>query len=110
MKNKYYLIALLFLFLTSCGGTKTSYQGLANESYLEFIGDPNNYSKGVEVVVDDKTPFQAKVYKDKIGRMRGEVYAIASGKHTLKVYYENKIIYNKQLFISAQESKKIILP
>lgn len=110
MKNKYYLIALLFLLLTSCGGTKTSYQGLSNESYLEFVGDPNNYSNGVEVIVDDKTPFQAKVYKDKIGRMRGEVYAIATGKHTLKVYHENKMIYNKQLFISAQESKKIILP
>ena len=110
MKNSHSLIALLFLFLTSCGGTKTSYQGLANESYLEFFGDPNNYSKGVEVVVDDKAPFQAKVYKDKTGRVRGEVYAIATGKHTLKVYHENKMIYNKPLFISAQESKKIILP
>jgi len=26
------------------------------------------------------------------------------------VYHENKMIYNKPLFISAQESKKIILP
>jgi hypothetical protein len=100
----------MFLFLTSCGGTKTSHQGLENESYLEFLGNTNYYSKGVEVVVDDKAPFQAKVYKDKTGRMRGEVYNISTGKHSLKVYHDNKIIYNKVLFISAQESKKIILP
>ncbi|WP_395050769.1 hypothetical protein [Flavobacterium sp.] len=110
MKNIHYLIALLFLALASCGGTKTSFQGLANESYLEFLGNPNDYSKGVEVVIDDKAPFQAKVYKDKTGRMLGEVYSISTGNHILKVYYENKMIFNKQIFISAQESKKIILP
>jgi hypothetical protein len=110
MKKTYSLIALLLLILVSCGGTKTSYQGLANESYLEFLSDSNYYSKGVEVVIDDRAPFQAKVYKEKTGSMRGEVYAITTGNHSLKVYRENIMIYNKQIFISAQESKKIILP
>ena len=110
MKNTYSLIALFFLILTSCGGTKTSFQGLENQSFLEFLGNSNNYSNGVEVLVDDKSPFRAKVYKDKPERIRGEVYAIATGKHTLKVYYKNKMIYNQPLFISAQETKKIILP
>ncbi len=110
MKKSYLVLVLLMFILNSCGGTKTSFQGLASESYLEFIGNPNDYSTGVDVIIDDKPTFSAKVYKDKIGRMRGEVYAIKTGRHTLKVKHQNQIIYNKEIFISSQESKKIILP
>lgn len=110
MKKSYLVLVVLNFILNSCGGTKTSFQGLASESYLEFIGNPNDYSTGVDVIIDDKPSFSAKVYKDKIGRMRGEIYAIKTGRHTLKVKYQNQIIYNKEIFISSQESKKIVLP
>lgn len=110
MRKSYLVLVVLMFILNSCGGTKTSFQGLASESYLEFLGNPGSYSEGVEVIVDDKPSFRAKVYKDKIGRMRGEIYAITTGRHTLKVKYQNQIIFNKEIFISTQESKKIILP
>jgi hypothetical protein len=110
MKKPYLLIIVSMLILNSCGGTKTSFQGLASESYLEFIGKPNHYPEGVEVIVDDKPSFIAKVYKDKVVRMRGEIYSIKTGRHMLKVKYQNQIIFNKEIFISTQESKKIILP
>jgi hypothetical protein len=42
--------------------------------------------------------------------MRGEVYAITTGKHLIKIYSDNKIIYNQQIFVSSQQTKKIILP
>lgn len=109
-KNLNFLIVVSLLILNSCGGTKTSFRGLASESFLEFVGNPGSYSAGVDVIVDDKPSFRAKVYKDKIGRMRGEIYAIATGRHTLKVKFQNEIIYNKEIFISPQESKKITLP
>ena len=110
MNNLKYISVLILLILTSCGGTKTASRGLTNESYLEFIGKPSYYSEGVQVVVDENIPFVAKVYNDRVGRLRGEVYAISTGSHNLKVYFENKLIYNKQIFITTQESKKIILP
>jgi len=110
MKIAKYLILPLFVLLISCGGTKTSSQGLNNESFLEIIGTPSMYSNDVDVVVDDNKSFKAKVYKDKVGRMRGEVYAITIGKHLIKIYSENKIIYNQQIFVSSQQTKKIIIP
>lgn len=110
MKNTKYIILVFLMILSSCGGTKTASRGLTNESYLEFIGKPSVYSDGVQVTIDDNTPFTAKVYNDRVGRLRGEVYAISTGAHTLKVYFEKKLIYNNQIFIMSQESKKIILP
>ena len=110
MKKLHFLIVVLLLILNSCGGTKTSFQGLASECYIEFLGNPRTYSDGVDVIVDDKPSFRAKVYKDKIGRMSGEIYSITTGRHTLKVKYQNQIIFNKEIFISTLESKKIILP
>jgi len=38
------------------------------------------------------------------------VYAISTGKHVISVYYNDKVIYQKQIFISAQETKKVLLP
>lgn len=110
MKKSCLVLVVLMFILNSCGGTKTSFQGLENESYLEFLGNPGNYTDGVDVIVDDKPSFRAKVYKDKVGRMRGEIYTIKTGRHKLKVKYQNKLIINKEIFISSQESKKIVLP
>ena len=110
MKIAKYLLLPLITILIGCGGTKSSSQGLDNESFLEIIGTPSMYSNGVDVVVDENKSFNAKVYKDKVGRMRGEVYAIKTGKHSVKIYSENKIIYNQQIFVSSQQTKKIMLP
>ena len=110
MKRAKYIILPLFIILISCGGTKTSSQGLNNESFLEIIGTPSLYSDDVDVVVDDNKSFKAKVYKERAGRMRGEVYAITTGKHSIKIYSKNKVIYNQQIFVSTQQTKKIIIP
>ena len=110
MKNIKFIVITFLLILASCGGIKTASRGLANESYLEFIGKKSIYSNGVQVTIDENTPFTAKVYNDRVGRLRGEVYAITTGAHTLKVYLDKNLIYNKQIFITSQESKKIILP
>ena len=110
MKIAKYLLIPLIVMLIGCGGTRSSSQGLNDESFLELIGSPSVYSSGVDVVVDENAPFKAKVYKDRVGRMRGEVYAIKTGKHSIKIYSDNKIIFNQQIFISSQQTKKIILP
>lgn len=110
MKKAIFILVLSFLFLESCGGIKTASHGLESESFLEFIGNPSNYKGGVDVIIDDKTSFKAKVVKDKRNKVRGEVYAISTGTHLITVSYNNSVIFKKQIFITAQESKKIVLP
>jgi hypothetical protein len=108
MRNLF--IAISLIILTSCGGIKTSSSGLEKESYLEFIGNPHQYYGGVDVSVDDKTTFNAEVFNAKTNRVKGKVYAISTGKHEITVTYKNNVIFKKQIFISTQETKKIVLP
>lgn len=109
MKTLTYILLTSLIFLSSCGGIKTKTAGLENEAFLEFVGPANTYSKGVEVIIDNKINFTATVHKDKVAYMKGEVYAISTGTHTLKVSYNGKVLYDKQIFIAAQETKKIVL-
>lgn len=110
MKNLLSILTISILLLTACTGVKTASRGLENESYLMFVGNPDNYAGGVEVTLDDKTNFIAEVDNDRPGNMKGKVYAIATGKHVLTVVYKNDVLVKKQIFVSAQETKKIILP
>ncbi|MDR0418976.1 MAG: hypothetical protein LBH34_02040 [Prevotellaceae bacterium] len=110
MKRIVCLLTISLIFFAGCTGVRTVSTGLENESFLEFIGNPKDYSNGVDVNIDDKVSFNAKVKKDYATRPKGEVYAIPAGSHVLTVSYNSKEVYKKQIFISAQETKKIILP
>jgi len=110
MKKILSVFAIGMLLLTSCGGIKTISNGLENDAFLEFLGNPNDYKGGVNVAIDDKTTFNAEVYKDKTRRTKGQVYAISTGTHTISVSYNGKVLMKKQIFVSAQETKKITLP
>ena len=110
MKNIIYTIAIGLIFLTGCTGLKTTSTGLENEAFLEFIGSPSNYTGGVDVNLDDKNTFKGEVNKDHADRPKGKVYAISTGNHSITVSYNSKVIFKKQIFVSSQETKKIILP
>lgn len=109
MKKLIYIL-IIGLFISGCTGIKTLSKGLENNSYLEFIGDPDKYSEGVTVVVDDNTQFKAFVNKPNAKKPKGSVYAIEDGQHTISVSYNNKVLYLKQVFMSSQETKQITLP
>jgi hypothetical protein len=110
MKKIIYIIAIALIFLTGCTGLKTTSVGLENEAFLEFIGTPSNYTGGVDVNLDDINTFKAEVNKDHADRPKGKVYAISTGNHSITVSYNSKVIFKKQIFVSSQETKKIILP
>lgn len=110
MKKLILIVTVFSLFLSGCTGVKSTSSGLENEAFLEFIGDPDNYKNGVDVVINDNPNFTANVYKDHKKRPKGIVYAIPTGKHLISISYENNVIYKKQIFVSAQETKKIMLP
>ncbi|MCX2838114.1 hypothetical protein OQ279_08095 [Salinimicrobium sp. MT39] len=105
------MILLFTVFTTlGCTGVKTTTSGLENEAFLIFLGNPKNYESGVEVSIDDNTSFSAEVQKDHSDRPKGKVYAISTGSHNLSVLYNGEVIYQKKIFVSTQETKKIKLP
>lgn len=104
-------IFLMTVFISvGCTGVKTTTSGMENEAFLVFVGNPQSYESGVEVSIDDSATFSAEVQKNHADRPQGKVYAISTGQHLVSVAHNNKIIYQKRIFVSAQETKKIILP
>lgn len=110
MKIIHSILALGFVLLTACTGVKTISTGLENESFLEFTGNPAIYTGGVNVILDNKISFTATVVKDHTSSIQGTVYAISTGTHILSISHNNNLIVKKQIFVSAQETKKIVLP
>ena len=102
----------LVLLMTGC---KVSYpvaqqSGKEDVGYLLLIGNKEYAKKTVSVYLDNEPPFQVKVIKAKDSNRKGTAYTIATGRRSIKVEYNGQIIYSKELFVSTQETKQIILP
>jgi len=112
MKKYVLLLFALFPFLfTGCKvGSTTESRGLENESYLQFVQGQGKYSEGVDVYVDNIAPFKAKVNKVDSRTVKGNVYTIQSGTRHLKVVYKGQTLYEKDVFLSSQETRRIQLP
>ena len=109
MKNILFAIVVGLAFLASCTGVKTSSRGLENEAFIQVIGNPDNFSGGVDVNIDNKVFFKAEVVAPNQETPKGKVYAISTGSHVISVSYNNKLLYQKNIFISNQETKRIEL-
>lgn len=111
MKTKILLIALLASIAGCKVGNVTHAGGVDSLSYLQFLqGGSAKYSGGVEVFVDDNPAFAAKVDKIEKMKVRGNVYAVKPGTRHVKVVHEGKTLYEKDIFVGNQETKKITLP
>jgi hypothetical protein len=109
MKKYFGFIAIVLIFLTGCTGVKTVTSGLADEAFLEFVGDPSQYDE-VLVTVDEDIEFKAEVNKPNANRPKGEVYAISPGSHIVSVSSNGEVVFRKKIYISTQETRKIELP
>lgn len=113
MKNKtiiYVLLTFVCLAFSGCKvGNVPSSQGLSDQAFLYFVSI-NKYPGTVEVTIDNQTIFEAKVVKEKKGTVKGDIYAVATGKRHVKVNFRGKIIFERDVFLSTQETKKIALP
>lgn len=98
-------------------GCKSSFpvaqqSGKEDMAYLVFVGPRQTYgngSKPVQVDVDGKL-FDAKVVKPKTANRKGIQYGVATGRRNVTVKFKGQTIYQKQLFLSSQETKIITLP
>lgn len=108
--KKIITLGILFIFLASCGGIKTSSQGISNEAFIEFIGKKSEYLNGVEVTIDNNKSFTAEVKSPNYNGFRKKIYSLSHGTHDISISHKNKIILKQTIFISINETKKIILP
>jgi hypothetical protein len=110
MKKIIATLAFGILLMSGCTtGIKTINTTLENNAFIELIGNPKFYPEGVEVTLNDKTVFYAMVNKE--NRLRNSTsYAIPTGKHFIEIKQGDELIYSKQIFVSAQETRQIQLP
>ena len=81
--------------------------GKDDVAYLLFVSQKEYAKKHVTVTLDGETTFEAKV---RDSYRKGTSYAIATGRRTINVEYKGASIYNKEIFVSTQETKIITLP
>ncbi len=108
------LIFALGLVLLLCG-CRAHYpvaqqSGKDDVAYLLFVSQKDYANKHVTVSLDGEKTFEAKVVKAKNSYRKGTSYAIATGRRKINVEYKGNSIYNKEIFVSTQETKIITLP
>jgi hypothetical protein len=103
------LVGSVLMLTSACTGLQTVTKGLENQAFIQVMGDRDTYSEEVTVVLDGETTFTAEVNKMGTSIPKGTVYAISTGKHFIEVKHRNRVVYSKQIFVSAQETKQIIL-
>ena len=109
------LIALLCaVFFVSCQSAQTTSYGNENAVYLQIAGDTAKLSKDengvvkVEVFIDDYEPFTASVNNNKKHATSYKyTYKVSPGTHAVKVVYKGEVLYNANIFASANQTKII---
>lgn len=109
-------IFLFFCLLsTSCAKypIETS-SGKEDVAFLLFVSQEGEYAKkDVTVNIDGKTIFTVQPVKEKRGKekLKGTQYKVATGRR--KVVVQNQtgdIIYSRDIMLSSQDTKQILLP
>ncbi|MDR1348082.1 MAG: hypothetical protein LBJ63_06620 [Prevotellaceae bacterium] len=111
MKKSIIIIIAAFMVAACSTGNVSKSGGVDNMGYLQFVQSGNTvYSEGVTVMIDDNPSFTAKVDKLKKMKIKANTYAIKTGTRHLKVIYQDKILYEKNIIVAIHETKQINLP
>jgi len=110
------IIFLLGLLLTT-GCAKYPIEtasGKEDVAFLLFISQEGQYARqDVTVSIDGKTTFEAQPVNAKRGKdkLKGTQYKVATGRHKVVVKNQNgDTIYSRELMLSTQDTKQILLP
>ncbi|WP_321479221.1 hypothetical protein [uncultured Bacteroides sp.] len=104
-----FLVSLCLTFSGCKVGNVASSQGLSDQAYLYFVST-QKYKEPVMVTIDSSTSFEAQVGKEKKFKIKGSAYAVATGKRHVVVKQNNRILFERDLFLSTQETKRVVLP
>lgn len=105
------LCAVAALFCGCKANYPVAQQGGEDDvAYLLFVSTSDSRNKDVSVTVDGKTTFTARTVKSRKSNRRGTRYSVQTGKRHLKVTDGSRTLYERTVFLSPQETKKITLP
>lgn len=105
-------LIVIALGLTCCKtGTFASEGGKDDIAYISVISSSEYANKAVTVSIDDTTTFDAKVRlaKQSTEKRHGDLYGIKPGKRHIKITYQGMVLYEKDIFVSSQQTKTIQL-
>lgn len=108
--KKLFICSILICLFVGCKAPIAMQSGREDIAYLVFVSPKTYWNKEVNVSIDNETNFEAKVVKAKRSNRWGRQYGISTGRRNIKVSYEGKTIYQKEIFVSSQETKVITLP
>lgn len=108
--KKILIFSVLICLFAGCKAPIAMQSGREDMAYLVFVSPKTYWNKEVNVSIDNETNFSAKVVKAKRSNRWGRQYGISTGRRNLKVSYEGTVIYQKEIFVSTQETKVITLP
>lgn len=106
------LVVLLVGVLSSCKtGTFTSEYGKEDIAYVFLTSSGDMAGKTVLVQIDDANSFEMKVRKAKQSteKHNGKAFSIMPGTRHMKITYKGQLIYEKDIFVSSQQTKLINL-
>lgn len=107
------LCAAAIFTLNSCGvGVYSVNSGLGDESAVCFFASDNyNINVNIDGKSYDTETIKHKQFKSRrnIKKTANQQITIAPGRHTVKVSKDGKVVYHKEIFISANEVKTINL-
>ena len=114
MKNKLNLIITVLFSMALFSSCKITYpvtqhSGKEDIAYLLFVSEGNK-SYDVEVIIDEGKAFSAETVKAKKADRKGDIYTVNTGKRKITVIRDGGKVYEKYIFLSPQETKKISLP
>lgn len=112
MKAKLTIALIVTAIMTLAGCAKypvSQSTGKEDMAYLLFVTGSGN-DNDVTVTLDGEKVFTAKVVKQKNANRKGTSYGVATGRRKVKVQRDGKTLYDKEIFVSSQETKQIILP
>ncbi len=105
------VISFIISFTGCKTGTFVSEYGKEDIAFITITSSSNYAGKIVTVIVDNDTSFDVKVReaKQSTEKHNGEVHGIKPGKRHIKVMFNGSPLYEKDIFLSSQQTKIINL-
>lgn len=112
MKKILFLMCSCLILLAGCKtGVFTSEYGKEDVAFISLVSSDALANKDVEVYIDENAPFTVHVQKSKQSTVKhnGKLFSIMPGKRHMKIVYNGETIYEKDIFVSSQQTKLINL-
>lgn len=112
MKKLVLIGVFLTCLLTGCKtGVFTAEYGKEDVAFISLVSSDVMANKDVDVYIDEDLHFTMHVQKAKQSteKHNGKLHSIKPGKRHMKIVYKGNVIYEKDVFLSSQQTKLINL-